>query len=401
MGFDWTAAQKALGRAVTLNPRLMPAWHHLFVNSVGKDTVESTRALAGFEALPTPRLTSSHYQVGDLPHLRLLDAVDRAGGVVEPKDSALADSLARRVLSPGLTQEERDRWSLTFLWAWNPRGQVEFNRRVLRLTADPAVEAQQLRGIAWAWAERGAWDSALAAFARAGMRQPDPFHLGHYSIAVLGAWLGVVSPDRAGHLRRQASLLIDGLEPGSKKADLLGWLAWLDGVLAFARGDRIAVEHARSDAKGSGHPQSAVIDRSLAAFGRALRGERAAAGRELAALERECPGGCGDPVTPNIAAHRLAAATWLLEAGDTAQAARLLIWHEARFDVWQWSFVTRPLAYLMLARIEEARGHVAAARAHYAQFLRHYDSPMPAQQHLVAEGRAAMSRLAGDPLREP
>jgi hypothetical protein len=172
-------------------------------------------------------------------------------------------------------------------------------------------------------------------------------------------------------------------------------------MLAFARRDRIALERARSDALRSGHPQSVLIDRSLAAFGRALRGERAAAGRELAALERECPGGCGGSTTPNIAAHRFAAATWLLEAGDTAQAARLLIWHEARFDRWIWSFIIRPLAYLMLARIEDARGELASARAHYAQFLRHYDSPMPAQQHMVAEARAALTRLAGQPGVDP
>jgi hypothetical protein len=100
-------------------------------------------------------------------------------------------------------------------------------------------------------------------------------------------------------------------------------------------------------------------------------------------------------VTPNIAAHRLSAATWLLEAGDTAQAARVLLWHEARFTAWQWSLVVRPLAYLVLARIEEARGQTPSAREHYEEFLRLYDSPLPAQQHLVDEARAALARLSG------
>ena len=99
-----------------------------------------------------------------------------------------------------------------------------------------------------------------------------------------------------------------------------------------------------------------------------------------------------------MAAHRLAAATWLLETGgDTAEAARLLTWHEAHFSGHQptWSFVVRPLAYLMLARIEEARGDISAATEHYRQFLRHYDSPMPARRHLVDEALSALARLEG------
>jgi hypothetical protein len=187
--------------------------------------------------------------------------------------------------------------------------------------------------------------------------------------------------------------MIGGMEPGTRKTENLVHLAWLDGMLAFVNRDPMALDHARGLARQSGYQYLSMVDRSLAAFGRALQGDRTGAGRELAALERECSGGCGGTVTPNIAAHRFAAGTWLLEAGDTVQAARLLIWHEARFDRWNWSFVTRPLAYLMLARIEESRGDIASAVKHYRQFLRHYDSPMPAQQHLVSEGRAAVVRL--------
>ncbi|HEX3232549.1 MAG TPA: hypothetical protein VHR41_00025 [Gemmatimonadales bacterium] len=49
----------------------------------------------------------------------------------------------------------------------------------------------------------------------------------------------------------------------------------------------------------------------------------------------------------------------------------------------------------MRARIEEAQGDAQSARAHYQQFLRRYDSPMPGQRHLVDEAAAAMVRLAG------
>ena len=64
--------------------------------------------------------------------------------------------------------------------------------------------------------------------------------------------------------------------------------------------------------------------------------------------------------------------------------------------IWAVSFAATPLAYLMLARIEAGQGNVRLARSHYEQFLRRYDSPMPAQQHLVDEARTALADLKGD-----
>jgi TolA-binding protein len=57
------------------------------------------------------------------------------------------------------------------------------------------------------------------------------------------------------------------------------------------------------------------------------------------------------------------------------------------------SFAATPLASLMLARIEDGQSKTASARAHYEQFLRRYDSPMPAQQQLVDEARKAVARV--------
>jgi hypothetical protein len=81
------------------------------------------------------------------------------------------------------------------------------------------------------------------------------------------------------------------------------------------------------------------------------------------------------------------------------QAARLLIWHEAAIGGWAWSYTyaATPLAYLMLGRIEEARGDVRDARADYQQFVRRYDAPMRGQRHLVEEGQAALIRLQEHP----
>jgi hypothetical protein len=283
------------------------------------------------------------------------------------------------------------------LWAGNPAGQIEFNRRLIRVARGSAEAAPAHLGTAWAWAERGAWDSALAAMHRAATARPTRFAIHEYSLAVLGAWLGAVPPAEAAERRQPAARAAAALVDADERAQLLGTLAWLDGLLAFARGDRTALARARTDARGSGHPAARNIERSLTAFGRALDGDRGAAGRALAALERHCAEraqGC-DLAAPNIAANRLAAATWLLEEGDTVQAAHLLTWHDAHIGPWHWSWIVAPLAFLMQGRIAEAWGDTATAGEHYRQFLRRYDRPQPAQAHLVEEAQAALARVSG------
>ena len=96
------------------------------------------------------------------------------------------------------------------------------------------------------------------------------------------------------------------------------------------------------------------------------------------------------------ALDRLAASRWLLEAGDTAQAARLLTWNEA------WAGVSgvvgssfAGVAYLERARIEQARGKQALAREYYREFLLRYDMPTSRLRHLVVEAQTALGRLSG------
>jgi hypothetical protein len=398
VGYNWKDAQQALNQAASLNPRLKPAYHHLFWNSTGKDSAEARRALERFRALPGLDPLDNRVQLSaDLQHMRMLNALDRSRGVVTPENLGLIDSVARFYLSRDILGFQKSVWPFSLLWAWNPAGQIAFNRRVLRYAADGPSQAAALRGNSWAWAERGAWDSSLSS-AHEAMKY-ESVALNEYILAVGGAWLGAIPPSEAVERRPAANTMIRRLEDGERKRRAHGLFLWLDGILAFVLRDEPALSRARESARQSGHPDAEVIDRSLAAFGRALGGDRRGAALDLVALERECAGNywdqCGQTVAPNIAAHRLSAATWLLEAGDTVEAARLLIWHEARFFTWNWSFVVRPLAYLMLARIEEAQGNIPSAREHYAQFLRHYDSPMPNQRHLVEEAQAALGRLSG------
>jgi hypothetical protein len=119
-------------------------------------------------------------------------------------------------------------------------------------------------------------------------------------------------------------------------------------------------------------PPSAVSTfnlRSLTAFEIALTGNRRRAGEELAELERSCANrfSCGLD-NYDIAIHHLAAAT----AGTE---------------------VTAGLAYLEMAKLEDARGDPGVAAEYYRQFLRRYDRPMPAQQHIVHQAEVALTRL--------
>jgi serine/threonine-protein kinase len=416
-GYNLKESQSAFGRATTLNPRLKPAWVHLLGFNLRNDTIESGGALARVLELPLSSLPGTQAAEDERSQnqvRRLYDAVARHDGVIGEDASALADSIARTWASLEKTPYRRRMGGWDAMWFGFPVAQVDLNRRVLRSGIHLRYPGNLLRGMAWGWAERGAWDSALAAIHEAVKAEPHPRDpspptaMDEYGMAILGAWLGVMNPEEAVSRRPAARATITALTDEERQTEFRGRLAWLDGVLAFTQRDRKALERARQNVRQTRHAHVDRIDRSLAAFGRALTGDRAAAGRELARLEWHCAIVCkadDEFVTPNIAIHRLAAATWLLEAGDTAQAARLLNWHEATVASWPWSFTyaVTPLAYLILGRIEESQHRTGAAREHYYQFVRRYDSPMPGQRHLVTEAQAALERLSGrnDPSATP
>jgi serine/threonine-protein kinase len=407
LGHDWREIQGVFNHAVLLNPRLRPALQHMWQNSYGKDAAESGRIYARIrEAWRTDSVVVPGFHIQLL--LRLMQAVAHSGGFSDPATRAMIDSMAYdswQQLQPNPELSEVAAWS-PFLELGYPAAQIQLNRRTLRLGMDGAPAAAQLRGIAWSWAARGAWDSALATMQVALRAKPHPANdegltpIDDYGLAVLGAWLGGIEPAEATHRRPAALATVQRLEPGEWRKTARWVLAWLDGIFAFTRKDRAALERAREEARRSGHPLAWFLDRSLAPYDRALAGNRPLAGKELAALQWACQfGDCGGmPVMPNLATDRLAAATWLLEAGDTAQATRLLIWYESFQDGWDGTYndVVTGLAYLMRARIDEAQGDVRSAQMHYEYFLRRFDAPMPKQRHLVEEARTALARLGAD-----
>jgi len=182
-------------------------------------------------------------------------------------------------------------------------------------------------------------------------------------------------------------------------------LAWLDGILAHASGDAAGLARARRQVRESGSVDADLLERSLAAFAAELSGDRRAAGRALAALEWESAehtrhNDYGRPHPFFNSVNRLSASRWLLAAGDTVQAARLLNWHEAVF--WEFQRFLGPAnvvfaapALFERARIEEASGATSAATADYREFLQRYDLPRGEWAARVEETVGRLRRLTG------
>jgi tetratricopeptide (TPR) repeat protein len=412
-GYDWHEAVSAFRRAAALRPRLAAAWTHILDAALGKDLAETGGALA--------RLTQLGWTPDNPDRFRLMLAVDSNGGVVPPGLDWLADTLADHMATADEQAPQGGFFGLIFLMNGFPAAQVDLNGRALRAKRLPTEARIALRAAtAWSWAARGQWDSALTLLQEVATEHPgplgpprrsynsaapiggSPFALESYGLAAVGAWMGAVTPAQADRRRGAAVLAINDLGDEDTRRDARAGLAWFDGLLAFVRRDPEALALARRDATGSGYYLAGFVDSSLAAFGRALVGESKRAGQELANLELWCIDhikSCNG-VMPPTGVQRLAAAQWLAEAGDIEQARRLLRWHDAEptyIPPFPWSlvFVLGGPTYLARARLEELHGDPGRAREYYLQFLRRYDQPMPAQEHLVEEARAALARLSG------
>ena len=258
-------------------------------------------------------------------------------------------------------------------------------------------------GMANSWAARGAWDSTLVAFDHwvaadhRGTVEPGILPL-IYQMAVAGAWLGGLDTARAADRRAAAVKYLRGLPPDSaaaKKPEAR--VAWADGMLAVLRRDLRGLAEARSrlqQSGGQGSPVHGALPRRLrtGTHGSEAGGRRVARGpRPSATLPSD-----GDTIRTPGPSLIWQASRLLLEQGDTSRALKLLFWHEAHVPKSAEPFRSQlfaGLAYYELARIEEAQGKNDLARDHYEQFLRRYDMPPPAHQHLVDEAKAALRGL--------
>jgi hypothetical protein len=220
-----------------------------------------------------------------------------------------------------------------------------------------------------------------------------------YGLGVLGVITGAVDPAPVWRWRPGSH------PPEAGGADWLAERAWLDGVLAHAAGDTSGINRAlRAQSTSSAHHADLLVP-SLQALVEDARGHRTHAARALLALELSASerGHHQEAAQhhPYLAAvHRPLAARWLLEAGDTAEAFRLLPWHEAILADGSRSTgraaanrVVEPLALFERARIEEAWGWRERAVDHYRELLERYDRPPARHAPMVEESRSALRRI--------
>jgi hypothetical protein len=277
--------------------------------------------------------------------------------------------------------------------------QIALTRKALRLGPVPSEVRGQQTILAYSWIARGAWDSALvAADAWAASDDDATAPLLPFRLAVVGAWLDVVDPAEAERRRPAAARAAVRLGSESQVE-----LAWLDGVLAAARGDRGALTAARHQLAATEGGTDEAARESLAILELALS-DSIAAGRRLAAADRRATerayrntGG----LTFLLPLHRLAAARWR-GARDPTDAARLLGWLDL-------PYLLHPSQYAGLS----LRGFYARERARLAaagdpetairrcrEVLETFDLPNARVRPLVEEAHAELRRL-GAPATRP
>jgi TolB-like protein len=385
VGFSAADAAEALERALVLMPRLAPAWEHLAVASLRRDTVAVARAVAALTQLGTePRPWAA--QPGFTLRLwrGIIESARRGRwGILGP---AVSDTLAS-MLVESRDRDPHESFAVHTLSQGFPQAIIDISRRVLRIGVPPELARLHRQGMAMAWAARGQWDSAMAM-----MDAVSPSEA--YRLTAVGSWLGAISPESASTRRRQ-------LASGEQELTALdsAELFWLDGLLAAARRDQGELSAALQALRAIGDSAARLLEPTLTAHKLALTGDAPAAGRALAAFQERSDDREGDRFNRYKYArsvNRLAAARWLLAAGDTTRAARLLLWHQAEHvgrdsrGTQQVDGMLAGLAYLELGRIEAARERAELARGHYEQFLARYDLPPPAHRYLIEEAQAAL-----------
>ena len=390
--------REALERTLALNPRMVSGLDHLFwVSLWQRDTILSARMIRELTVVRYDSIGKAESGYDVLALDRYFDGLARSGGVV--RDSTLVEPLFTMIGS--LTGPlDPHRFALGSAQYGFPLAQTRLVRGLASRPALATAAGAWRLGLAVAYAQRGAWDSSLVTMTQIVAASPDPvWALYRYRLAAVGAWLGAVDPRIAASHRVAITHLRDLLTPSSRAE-----VAWLDGLLAAARGDMAALTAARDSVNVADSVTGPFLARSLSAFALAVSGHRARAADSLVALEHQrAESGWSryrsdaHPFLTGV--NRLAAARWLVERGDVPTAERLLTWHQAVLfplrDTREANIIMEPLAYLEQARAAEALGRRDLARACYRRFLWRYDAPPPPHRSLVQEARSALVRLGG------
>jgi hypothetical protein len=392
LGYTAADARAAMERALKLRPDLVDTWAGMLLVSLGKDSLWTRRAVAALDSLGWISRQSEAQGHDVRLWYRILSLADRAPYRLP---EAQLDSL--------VTQSVPARSGLgASAYGWlrfgYPGLQLEFDRRILARSLDTESRIAYLRSQAMAWAMRGAWDSALAADAQVADSTGAERELrNRYVGSTFAVWLGAAQPQVAVPAAQAAHHAVDGLPTDAHAADERALLTWLDGLLAVARRDRPALATAVAAVHRSRAPVAHYMERSLRALGYRLDGNARREADSLVAADRGVAWDQSEPgfFTWVLSVNRLAGARAFLQVGDTAQAVKLLVWHEAELNGDNLTpQIFAPFAYLQLARIEQAQGRIVAAREHYGQFLRRYDPPTGPFRPLVDEARRALSQLS-------
>lgn len=391
LGTGLDDARVALERLVALNPHFAEGWRHLLLVAVlQRDTSTADRALAGLERFEAA--DASLFNPDNMTYFRTLHSLLRSQGDLSEQGAAELARVGLRVSPP----VPAGAIATALLSYGFPRAQLRQLDDLSRLGAPRELADAGRKGRAYAWASRGAWDSAQAALGEWVDRSGDyRSPLTAYGLVASAAALDAVSAETAA-----------GWRPGRRQffalatPDDLAELSWLDGIVAYAGRDSSGLEGARRRLTEIPASHREHLVASLDAVGRHLTGDRAAAARQLAALEWEfarLDDRAARARHPHLAAvHRMLAARWLLEAGDTLQASRLLAWFDAiGGPASAANQVAAPLALYERARIEEARGRRQQAVSAYRAFIERYDRPAVAHESWLEVARGALVRMPG------
>jgi len=371
---------------VDLNPNNRGCWTKLFLLAAGKDAAAFQRAYEYFGANLEDITSTSEGWYNPKAHqfFRLFMAYEEG----EPP-TALLDSVTR-----GLDWLRIGTNSPYGLWmAGAPRIFHDLHRRRQKLGIDVEIPPQHLYWDAYAWAMRGAWDSTLVALDRYTRESSDDrAPLLAFKMAAIGEWLGGVPPATSDRYLPRAVVVAEGIEDPQERTIERAMLHYMGGVLASSRQDATTLRRTHPQLDSFDHRVARDAQQALAAYRLQLRGNVAEAADSLYQVTWRSP-------WQMVSINRLNASRWLLAAGDTARATKLLLsCQQASFRLPEFleNLLLVGHCYLELARIEEARGRDALARKYYWQFLKRYDSPVEAHRQMVEDVRAAYARVGGD-----
>jgi len=386
LGRTRTEARAAFERAVALHPGLVPAWEHLaMLVLLDRDTAATAAVLGRLDQLGARAALRAGGWGDPTLSFRMLDALQR-GDEASARVwlDSVAQDIARNRRTGGSFYEP-------VLYGY-PAYQILLSRQVLSLKP-PEVETHgNLETLALTFAARGAWDSALTAAQRfAGPLAP----LARYRLALLGFLLNGLARGEVGPFQTAAHAAALAAEGRSERA-------LLDALLAAGSGDRAGYAAARAALEAEHDSAPAEFAASARALGLSLAGRTREAGESLAGLEYQLTDTAG--LRPSgyrgflLGVHRTLAARWLLQAGDTQGASRLLTWTEMPFYLQvssEWSLPALAPAYLLRARLEAAAGLPDRSIESYRTFLRYYDLPPPAYHAARQEALDQVSGAAG------